>query len=113
LPWSPLSDAILDEYAPGVEDPIEGLNTFITIMSAREALEAISGEATPETVEHTIRSASLQPIPGGCGLEFQCNGEAAPLTPAVCIRGTLRVTLDDEGNPVLPYEVVGAEPDGG
>jgi branched-chain amino acid transport system substrate-binding protein len=49
-------------------------------------------------------------LPGGGGLRFRCNGQAFPATPAVCTRGTLRTSLDAEGQPTLPYEPVGNSP---
>jgi branched-chain amino acid transport system substrate-binding protein len=105
-----LWNAILEEYAPDYEDPTEGLTTFITTISARQALEELTGEITPDNLRTTIHSAPSQPLITGNGLEFRCNGQAAPQTPAVCTRGALRVTLDAEGQPNLPYEPFGNSP---
>jgi branched-chain amino acid transport system substrate-binding protein len=105
-----LWNAILEEYDPSFDDPNEGLTTFITMMSARQALEGISGDITPDTVTSTIKAAPEQPLITGAGLGFRCNGKAESPTPAVCTRGALRVALDAQGEPVLPYEPFGTSP---
>ena len=104
-----LWNAIYDKYAPDFDDSTLGLTTFVTTYSAWQALEGLSGEVTPETVRTTIKAAPEMPLVTGAGLNFRCNGKAAPDTPAVCTAGALRVTLDDEGNPVLPYTSFGEE----
>jgi branched-chain amino acid transport system substrate-binding protein len=104
-----LWDAIYEEYAPDLDDPSRGLTTFVTTYSAVQALEGLSGEITPETVRTTIKAAPEMPLVTGAGLGFRCNGRATPATPAVCTAGALRVTFDDEGNPMLPYTPFGEE----
>jgi branched-chain amino acid transport system substrate-binding protein len=101
--------AIYDQYSPDFDDSTLGLTTFVTVYSAWQALEGLSGEITPETVRTTIQGAPEMPLVTGAGLNFRCNGNAAPDTPAVCTAGALRVTLDGDGNPVLPYEPFGEE----
>jgi branched-chain amino acid transport system substrate-binding protein len=102
-----LWNAILAQYDPSYKDPNEGLTSFITTISARQALEAISGEITADTVKATIKAAPELPLVTGAGLNFRCNGKAVPTTPAICTRGTLRATLDANGKPILPYQAVG------
>jgi len=104
-----LWNAIVEKYAPDFDDPSKGLTTFITTYSARQALEGLTGEVTAETVRSTIKAAPEMPLVTGAGLNFRCNGKAAPDQPAVCTAGALRVTLDGDGNPVLPYEPFGEE----
>jgi len=104
-----LWNAIYEEYAPDFDDPSQGLTTFVTTYSAWQALDGLSGEINPEAVRTTIKAAPEMPLVTGAGLNFRCNGKAAPATPAVCTAGALRVTLDDEGNPVLPYTTYGEE----
>ena len=106
-----LWQAILEKYEPDFEDYGEGLTTFVTSYSARQALEAITGtDITSATVKETIKTAPEQELVTGAGLGFRCNGQAAPDTPAVCTRGALRVVLDAEGDPVLPYVAFGNSP---
>jgi len=104
-----LWNAIYEEYAPDFDDPSQGLTTFVTTYSAWQALDGLSGEINPEAVRTTIKAAPEMPLVTGAGLNFRCNGKAAPATPAVCTAGALRATLDDEGNPVLPYTTYGEE----
>jgi branched-chain amino acid transport system substrate-binding protein len=105
-----LYNAILAKYAPNYADPNQGLTSFITTYTARQALENLTGDITPAAVRAAIQAAPEQPLVTGAGLEFRCNGKAVPSTPAVCTRGTLLVTLDGNGDPVLPYEAVGNTP---
>jgi branched-chain amino acid transport system substrate-binding protein len=109
-PGIQLWEAILAEYDPGYEDPTLGLTTFITTYTAIQALGGLTGEVTTDAVRETIQSAPEMELVTGAGLGFRCNGQAAPATPAVCTRGTLRVTLDADGEPILPYEAVGNSP---
>jgi branched-chain amino acid transport system substrate-binding protein len=104
--------AIVDTYGEGDIDVESSLatNLFGTMMGAREALDGLTGEVTPATIVETIRAMPETELPGGGGLRFRCNGQAFPATPAVCTRGTLRTTLDAEGQPTLPYEPVGSSP---
>jgi branched-chain amino acid transport system substrate-binding protein len=104
-----LWNAIYEKYAPDFDDATLGLTTFVTTYSAWQALEGLTGEVTPETVRTTIKDAAEMPLVTGAGLNFRCNGKAAPDTPAVCTGGALRVALDAEGNPVLPYTPFGEE----
>ena len=107
-PGIQLLGAVMEEFGNDVDDPKAVSTTFITVMAMRLGLEGITGDLTPENVVTTIKAMESTPIPGGKGLEFRCNGKAKPLTPAVCTRGALRVQLDADGEPVLPYKAVGA-----
>ncbi len=98
-PGIQLWNAILAKYDPSYKDADQGLTTFITTYSARQALEAITGEITADTVRTTIKAAPEQPLVTGVGIGFRCNGKADPENPAVCTRGALKATLDDHGNP--------------
>ncbi len=104
-----LWNAIVEKYAPTFGDTSEGLTTFITTYSAIQALAGISGDITPATVRTTIHGMQPTPLVTGAGLTFQCNGQAAPQTPAVCTKGALKVTLDAQGKPILPYEAFGQD----
>lgn len=105
-----LYQAILDEYDAGLDEPNQGATTFITMMAARDALEGLTGDVTPESIIATIKAMPETPLPGASGLTYRCNGQAQPVTPAVCTRGTLRTTIDADGAPVLPYVAVGNSP---
>jgi branched-chain amino acid transport system substrate-binding protein len=105
-----LFQAILAEYDPGFGDYTEGLTTFITVYSAWQSLDGIGEEITSDTIRTTVHGMEQEDLVTGAGLGFRCNGKAAPQTPAVCTRGALRVTLDGEGKPILPYEPFGTSP---
>ena len=109
-PGIQLWNAIADTYGEDIDDPDDGLTTFITFMAMRLALEDLQGDVTTETIISTVQAMESTPIPGSAGLEFRCNGKAAPLLPAICTRGSLRVTLDADGQPMLPYELAGSTP---
>ena len=79
---------------------------YMTMMAMREALDGISGEITSASMIETIKSMPKKPLPLGSGLDFQCNGQAYPLTPAVCVDSVLVTTLDKDGQPVPPYRPV-------
>ena len=105
-----LFQAILAEYDPGFGDYTEGLTTFMTVYSAWQSLDGIGEEITSDTIRTTVHGMEQEDLVTGAGLGFRCNGKAAPQTPAVCTRGALRVTLDGEGKPILPYEPFGTSP---
>jgi branched-chain amino acid transport system substrate-binding protein len=70
----------------------------------------MSGEITTETVNTTIRTSPELPLVTGDGLGFRCNGKAIPSTPAACTRGSLRVSFDADGEPMLPWTPFGTSP---
>ncbi|HKE73149.1 MAG TPA: ABC transporter substrate-binding protein [Acidimicrobiales bacterium] len=111
-PGLKLLGAIIDTYGRGDIDVDNALatNMFSTMMGAREALGGLTGAVTPATITAAIKAMPETDLPGGGGLKFRCNGKAFALTPAVCTRGSLRTTLDAQGEPTLPYETVGASP---
>jgi branched-chain amino acid transport system substrate-binding protein len=106
--------AIVDTYAKAQVDTANALslNTYITMMSFREALDGLHGDVTPATIISTIKAMPEKPIPGGGGLRYRCNGKANPLAPGVCARGSLRTTLDAKGQPTLPYTKTNTSPIG-
>ncbi|EFC85299.1 ABC transporter substrate-binding protein [Parafrankia sp. EUN1f] len=87
-----------------------GPTIFMTMMALYSALDGITGDVTPESVIAKIKAAGSLPVPASGDLTFRCNGKAYALTPAVCIRGTLLTTLDEDGNPTLPYRATGNSP---
>ena len=54
---------------------------------------------TPATIITTMKGMDKTLMPGGGGLEYQCNGKASPENPAVCTSDVLQVELDDKGQP--------------
>ncbi len=105
-----LMEAIYEHYDADIEDTKKGGITFATIMGMREALEGLTGEVTPASLIAAIKAMPATDLPAGGGLQFRCNGQAQPLTPAVCTSGALRSSLDAGGEPILPYEPVGSHP---
>jgi len=111
-PGQQLMKAVIDTYGEGDIDPGSALtnNMFMTMMGARTALDGLKGEVTPASIIAATKAMPLEELPNGGGLHFRCNGKAFELTPAVCTRGTLRTTLDEEGQPTLPFEIVSDTP---
>ncbi|MBL7500223.1 ABC transporter substrate-binding protein [Frankia sp. CNm7] len=87
-----------------------GPTIYMTFVALHSALEGITGDLTPDALVAKIKAAPSMPVPAGGELAFRCNGKARPLMPAVCIRGTLLTSLDEDGNPVLPYRATGNTP---
>lgn len=86
-----------------------GRGMFISLAGLQTALEGISGDITPRTVAATIKAMPEKELPGAAGLKFRCNGKANPETPAVCVRGGLSTTLDNQGQPTT-YRVLASSP---
>ena len=107
-----LMKAVIDTYGQGDIDPGSALtnNMFMTMMGTRVALDGLKGDVTPASIISATKAMPLAELPNGGGLHFRCNGKAFPLTPAVCTRGTLRTTLDDKGEPTLPYKIISDTP---
>ncbi|WP_007511187.1 ABC transporter substrate-binding protein [Pseudofrankia saprophytica] len=87
-----------------------GATVYLTMMAMYSSLDGITGDLTPAAMVAKIKSAPNKPLPAGGGLTYRCNGKAYALTPAVCVRGTLLTTLDEHGNPTLPYRPTGNSP---
>jgi branched-chain amino acid transport system substrate-binding protein len=108
-PSMDLYQAVVDTYGSDIDTSRStGMNMFITLAGFHASLQDISGDITPETVTAAIKAMPETELPGGGGLTFRCDGEQAPGTPAVCTRGSLVTTLDENGEPAT-YEVVGQE----
>ncbi len=94
-PGIELWNAILAKYNPGFGDSTEGLTTFITTISARQALEGISGDdITSDTIRTTVKAAPEQPLITGVGLGFPVQRQGRPADPGSvhprCPPGLLR-----------------------
>lgn len=87
-----------------------GTTIYMTMTALHTALEGITGDITPASLIAKIKSAPNLPVPASGDLVFRCNGKAYALTPAVCIRGTMLTTLDEDGRPTLPYRTTGNSP---
>ena len=109
-PGMALMTAIFEHYDAEIDEPEVGAMTFMTWMAVRDALDPLTGEVTPESIISTIKAMPEMDLLGGGGLRFRCNGKAQPLLPAICTRGALKVTIDADGEPVLPYEPLGSSP---
>ena len=100
------------EIAPNVKGQANPGNAaelmFISIMAFHVALEGITGDITPQTVNATIKKMPWKVLPGG-GLHFRCNGKAVPASPALCVRAGLVTQLDAKGQPTV-YKAVGDTP---
>lgn len=75
------------------------MGAWVAMASFLTAIEKLEGEVTPATVAAAGKGMDKSLMPGGGGLEFQCNGEANPSTPAVCTAQVLQAKLDAQGNP--------------
>lgn len=92
--------AIMEKYAPGT-NPDDGITmgAYVAMASFLTALDKLEGDVTPASVASTIKAMDKTEMPGGGGLEYQCNGKANPDTPAVCTAQVLQVQLDAQGQP--------------
>jgi branched-chain amino acid transport system substrate-binding protein len=101
-----LYEAVIATYGQDIEDApdIYPMGAYTVMSALATSLEGISGDLTPQSVAHTIKSMPEQELPGGGGATFQCGGSAVPSLPAVCTNQWLRATLDADGQPT-GYEV--------
>jgi branched-chain amino acid transport system substrate-binding protein len=102
---------IVDTYSSTDEVPdlAKAMNTYAVWMSMYQAIENMKGEINPDTITEAIKSMPNMKTPTG-DLDYRCNGKAKPELPAVCTPGGLRTRLNAEGDPTLPYKVVGNGP---
>lgn len=107
---SVLYSTAMETYGKDIEiSSTTGRGMFITLTGLATALEGITGDITPETANATIKAMPEKELPGAAGLKFRCNGKAYPESPAVCVRGGLSTTLDEEGHPT-EFQVLGSSP---
>jgi branched-chain amino acid transport system substrate-binding protein len=104
-----LYEAVMATYGEDVEDVDNALamGGYTVTASLATALGGAEGEVTAETAAEAIRAMPESEYPGADGVTFRCGGSAHPESPAVCMNGSLRATLDAEGNPAS-YEAVDA-----
>ncbi|HET6950306.1 MAG TPA: ABC transporter substrate-binding protein [Acidimicrobiales bacterium] len=102
-----LYEAVISTYGDDVKDVgnATAMGGYTVMASLASSLSGISGDITPETVAATIKAMPEADYPGADGLTFRCGGSAFPDQPAVCSNGSLRATLDAEGN-LASYEPV-------
>lgn len=92
--------AIMEKYTDDSEvDNGITMGAYVSMASFLTALDKLSGDVTPESVTSTVKAMDKTLMPGGGGLEYQCNGEASPENPAICTGQVLQVQLDAEGQP--------------
>jgi branched-chain amino acid transport system substrate-binding protein len=105
-PTYQLYEAVIDTYGAEVEDPgnINAMGSYTVMASLATALQDITGDITPQTVNQTIKAMPEQDLPGGGGATFRCGGSAMATYPAVCTNQWLRATLGADGQPSA-YEV--------
>jgi branched-chain amino acid transport system substrate-binding protein len=97
--------AVTETYGNDIDTSrIAGYGAFMAVAGLAAAVEDISGEITVESITATIQSMPERDLPGSGGLTFHCGVEVVPGSPAVCVVGSLRTTLDAEGQPTT-YEV--------
>ncbi|MDT3442915.1 MULTISPECIES: ABC transporter substrate-binding protein [unclassified Pseudofrankia] len=109
-PTSVLFTTVMKAYGKDIDLTATSPRTmFITLSGLQTALEGISGDITPATVNATIKAMPEKALPGAAGLRFRCNGKAVAGSPAACVRGGLSTTLDTQGKPTT-YQVLGYSP---
>ncbi len=109
-PSSVLYGTVMDAYGDDIDlEDTSPRTMFISLSGLQAALAGISGEITQETVNATIKAMPEIELPGAAGLRFRCNGKASPDYPAVCVRGGLSTTLNDEGK-IQEFRVIGYSP---
>jgi branched-chain amino acid transport system substrate-binding protein len=102
-----LYEAVMATYGEDVEDVDNALamGGYTVTAALAAALNGADGDITAETAPGIIQAMEESDYPGADGLTFQCGGSASPDEPAVCMNGSLRATLDADGNPAT-YEPV-------
>jgi branched-chain amino acid transport system substrate-binding protein len=102
-----LYEEVIAAFGEDVEDVenATAMGGYTAMSSLIAALQGISGEVTPQAAAAAIKSMEEADYPGADGLTFQCGGTAYEPQPAVCSNGSLRATLDADGNPAS-YEAV-------
>lgn len=109
-PATQMINAVATIYGKDVDTGRTAAMAMFTVFAAfQSATGGISGEVSPETIIAAIKEMPEKELPAAGGLRFRCNGKADPDLPAVCVRGGLVTTLDDEGQPT-EYEVIGSTP---
>nr|MDT0664447.1 ABC transporter substrate-binding protein [Micromonospora sp. DSM 115978] len=109
-PTGVLYETVINTFGEGVDaSSPTGRGMYMTLGALASALSDIEGEITPETATAAIKAAPEQELPGAAGLQFRCNGNAYPESPAACVRGGLSTTLDADGLPST-FEVLGTSP---
>jgi ABC-type branched-subunit amino acid transport system substrate-binding protein len=91
---------VMSTYGSGIDTSrASGHGTFTAMLGLVTALEGLTGEVTPATITAAIKAMPQKDLPDGGGLTYQCDGKRLPESPAVCVKGTLVTTLDDQGLP--------------
>ncbi|MFG1921968.1 ABC transporter substrate-binding protein [Cryptosporangium sp. NPDC048952] len=99
-PSMQLYEAVAATYGRDIDLTVPaGMSLFSTIVSFHAAVANITGDVTPAAVTAAIKGAPETAMPGAVPLKFKCDGSYYPATPAVCLRGGLIATLDDQGRP--------------
>jgi branched-chain amino acid transport system substrate-binding protein len=106
-----LYHAILDEYAPSVEnrDDTVPLYTYGVWAAMREGLEDLEGDITSDTIVDTFRSMPSRRLPTFGGAQFRCNGKADPVYPAACSSSGPVGVMDASGK-VVDIRVTSTDP---
>ncbi|MEU1994139.1 ABC transporter substrate-binding protein [Nocardia gamkensis] len=101
-----LFQAAIDKYQPGLRIEFNAAGGWQPIVGLARALNATPGqEITRQTVAEGLRSAPAQPYPLTNGIQFQCNGQAFPLSPNVCSSDIIVATAD-KGGVLRDYRVL-------
>lgn len=92
--------AIVEEYAPGVDEPNKQVSvyTFQAFSALRDGLEALEGEVTSESIIEALRAMPSTDFPMFGNGQYRCNGKAAPLYPAACANVAVIAELDETGH---------------
>lgn len=86
------------------------IGMYVSVAGFSAALQGVSpNDLTPAGISATMRRMPEIDLPGAGGVKFRCNGKANPQLPAVCVRGGLTTTLNDEGLPTT-YKAIGQTP---
>jgi branched-chain amino acid transport system substrate-binding protein len=103
---SALFREVVEQYGSGDIDisQVGAVNIFITFSAVDVATSGLEGEATPASLIAAMRSMEQTELPGGGGLQFQCDGQQIESEPVSCTADGLYTVLDAAGQPteVLP-----------
>ncbi|MET7772532.1 ABC transporter substrate-binding protein [Nocardia sp. NPDC005366] len=93
-----LFQAAVDKYKPGLRIEANSAGGWQPVLGLARAMNAVAGqEVTRQSVPEALRSAPAQPYPLTNGIQFQCNGQAFPLSRNVCASDVIVATADKGG----------------
>ena len=110
VPETELYRAVIQKYDPSIDPTrVTGATSFMALLGLETVADNITGDITSPSIISGFKSMKWIELPASGGLHFRCNGKAVAEDPALCVRGALATSLDDQGQPSA-YQVIGDTP---